>query len=153
MERRRTDRRMKVRRTRDLGVPIRPRRRPLVLLVLLVLVAAPLAWGALRRSALVPGAEIPAELIGTWETSAPNYADRALEFTKTSVILHSDAYHFTVHHVLAVRRTPREMYVQYHVEYEDRDAPTPLDFRYIASPHPVLRLEHIATVWRRTSPL
>jgi len=31
------------------------------------------------------------------------------------------------------------------------EGPTALDFRYLASPQPLIRLEHLSYVWRRTT--
>jgi prepilin-type N-terminal cleavage/methylation domain-containing protein len=98
-----------------------------------------------------PYVYVPPELVGVWATTAPGYEDRALEFTRASVILHTDDLHFTVHPIRLVRRSTRGLFVVYHLEYHDVDGPTALDFRFVASPQPLIRLEHLPYVWRRTT--
>jgi hypothetical protein len=159
MERRRADRRTTPRRAGDRRplhgywnrwLPVRPRRRrALVLGVALAAALAVPVWRAIARATGSTG--MPAEVVGVWVTTAPGYADRALEFTHASVILHTDDTHFTVHRVLTVRRSTSGLFVLYHVEYHDAEGPTALDFRYIPSPQPLIRLEHLPYVWRRTT--
>lgn len=162
MERRRGDRRTAPRRAGDRrplhgywirGLPLRsPRRRRVLILgaVLAVALAVP-AWRAISRALGFGSTGTPAEVVGVWVTTAPGYEDRALEFTRASVILHTDDTHFTVHRILSVRRTTSGLFVLYHVEYQDVDGPTALDFRYVPSPQPLIRLEHLSSVWRRTT--
>lgn len=161
-ERRRGDRRTAPRRAGDRrplhgywirGLPLRsPRRRRVLVLgaVLAVALAVP-AWRAISRALALGSTGTPAEVVGVWVTTAPGYEDRALEFTRASVILHTDDTHFTVHRILSVRRTTSGLFVLYHVEYQDVDGPTALDFRYVPSPQPLIRLEHLSSVWRRTT--
>ena len=98
MERRQGERRVEGRRATDgpgaERAPGAGRRRALLIVAGVLLVAV--AWPALRRF-LVSGTVVPVELIGVWKTTTPGYEDRALEFTRASVLLHSDDYHFTVH--------------------------------------------------------
>jgi hypothetical protein len=112
-----------------------------------LLVAVPV-WARLSRL-MGRRAVVPAELIGVWTTTAPGYADRALEFTRHSVLLHSDEYHFSVHPIRWITRERHGLYTTFHVEYQDVDAVTPLVFRFIPSPRPLIRLEHFSGVWRR----
>jgi len=122
-------------------------RRVTVLLAVVGLLVARPVWSALSRSLARP--VVPPELIGVWATTTPGYADRVLEFTRSSVLLHSDEYHFTVHPIQRVSRERHGLYTTFRIEYEDVDAVTPLVFRFIPSPRPLIRLEHYAAVWRR----
>jgi hypothetical protein len=161
MERRRGDRRTAPRRAgdrrpmhgyRNRWLPLRPRRRRrLVLAATLVAVLAVPVWRVVTRDMGLGAGSTPPELIGVWVTAAPGYADRALEFTRASVILHTDETHFTVHRVLSVRRSTNGLFLLYHVEYQDLEGATTLDFRYVTSPQPLIRLEHLPYVWRRTT--
>jgi hypothetical protein len=112
-----------------------------------LLVAVPL-WSGLSR-VLSRRAVVPPELIGVWTTTAPGYADRALEFTRSSVLLHTDEYHFRVHPIRRVTHERHGLYTTFRVEYQDVDAVTPLVFRFFPSARPLIRLEHSLTVWRR----
>jgi hypothetical protein len=161
MERRRADRRLLSRRIGERRVPQRRRpdvtwrrrllRRRTVLSLIAAILLAPLAWQAFRRGADYPHQAVPPELIGVWVTAAPRYEDRALEFTRASVILHTDDAHFTVHPVRVVQRKEHGPFVTYHIEYQDVEGPTALDFRFVSVPQPLIRLEHLTTVWRRTA--
>jgi hypothetical protein len=145
MERRQRERRVGGRRRRE-----GRRRRTILVVVVGLLVAVPV-WTAFSRI-LGRRAVVPSELIGVWTTTASGYADRALEFTRSSVLLHSDEYHFTVHPIRWVTRERHSLYTTFRIEYQDVDAVTPLVFRFIPSPRPLIRLEHFASVWRRELP-
>lgn len=159
MERRQGERRRAGRRVADLhavserapAARVPGKRRRLALLVVVFLLIVPFAWPALRRFDLFQGPTIPTELVGVWTTTEASYADRALEFTRYSVILHTDEDHFSVHYVRDVQRNARERYVQYRVEYQDADGPTILDFRYVAGKQPVIEMAHMTAVWKRTA--
>lgn len=140
---------MRERRRDDAATTSRPRiRRVTVLLILTGLLVAKPVWSALTRSWL-SRATVPLDLIGVWVTTAPGYQDRALEFTGSSVLLHSDEYHFTVHAIRRVTQQSHGLYTTFRIEYQEGDGVTPLVFRYIPSPHPLIRLEHLPSVWRR----
>jgi hypothetical protein len=159
VERRRRERRVAGRRAQDRRVAgyFSPearrarRRRRLVMLgvVLGLLLIYPVAQAV--RHALTGRSTVPAELIGMWVTAAPAYADRGLEFTTTSVLLHTDETHFTVHPVVRVTRTPRDLFVMYHVEYQQVDGVTGMDFRLVPGAHPLIQLTHLPYVFRRTT--
>jgi hypothetical protein len=159
VERRRRERRVAGRRAQDRRVAgyFSPearrarRRRRLVILgaVLGLLLIYPVAQAV--RHALTGRSTVPAELIGLWVTAAPEYADRGLEFTPTSVLLHTDETHFTVHPVHRVTRSVQGLFVTYHVEYEQADGVTGMDFRLVPGEHPLIQLSHQPYVWRRTT--
>lgn len=161
MERRRGDRRLAPRRAGDRrplrgywtrGIPIRPRfRRAVVLGVVLAAALVVPGWRVIARATGLGSTAVPPELIGVWATTAPGYEDRALEFTRASVILHTDDTHFTVHRVRTVRRSTHGLFVAYHVEYQDLEGPTALDFRFLPTPKPSILLQHLSSVWRRTT--
>lgn len=158
MERRQGERRRLGRRAGDLrlvrpeGAPAAPgSRRRLALLVVVLLLVAPFAWPVLRQIDLFQGPQIPAELVGVWTTMEAQYQDRALEFTRYSVILHTDADHFSVHYVRDVQRTAHERYVQYRVVYQDADGPTVFDFRFVSGRQPVIEMAHMTAVWKRAT--
>jgi hypothetical protein len=112
-----------------------------------LLLAVP-AWSGLSR-VLGKRAVIPPELIGVWVTTAPGYADRALEFTRSSVLLHTDEHRFRVHRIRRITRERHALYTTFRIEYQDVDAVTPLVFRFFPSPRPLIRLEHSLSVWQR----
>ena len=112
-----------------------------------LLVAVPV-WSGLSRL-LGRRSVVPSDLIGIWTTTAPGYGDRALEFTRNSVLLHSDGYHFTVHPIRWITRERHGLYTTFRVEYQDVDAVTPLVIRFIPSPRPLLQLEQAGSVWQR----
>jgi hypothetical protein len=60
---------------------------------------------------------IPAEVLGTWTTSAPNYADRAFEIRSDTLVLHIGASDSTVHEIR-------------HVDIDDLDGPLLLELEY-----------------------
>ena len=160
-ERRRGDRRRAPRRAGDRrpsrgywirGVPIQPRfSRAVVLGVVLAAVLAVPAWRVIARATGLGPTVVPPELVGVWATAAPGYEDRALEFTRVSVILHTDDTHFTVHRVRTVHRSTHGLFVAYHMEYQDVEGPTALDFRFLPTPQPLILLQHLSYVWRRTT--
>ncbi len=92
---------------------------------------------------------VPDELLGTWTTSAPGYADRALELTPTTLRLHMGASPVHDYPIRRVLRRETGASTVFTIEYErdgDRDA---LSFRFVGTPHPAIRIEHQSFVWRR----
>ena len=124
------------------------RRRVVTLVVVVGLLLAVPVWSGLSRW-LSGRLTVPPELIGVWQTTAPGYSDRALEFTRGSVVLHTDDYHFSVHRMLRVTRERHGLYTTFRIEYQDVDAVTPLVLRLVRGAHPLLRIEHFSGVWRR----
>jgi hypothetical protein len=158
MERRQGERRVERRRARDrtsATTPAAPqdpharRRRALVALAVVAGLVLAVRLGFEVHNILGTGTAAPPELIGVWTTKAPGYTDRALEFTRSSVLLHTDEDHFTVHLIRRVTQTRHSLYTTFRIEYQDVDAVTPMVLRFIPSPHPLIQLEHFASVWRR----
>lgn len=107
-------------------------------------------WQALRR--VLVSKTIPAELVGVWETNAPAYAERALEFTRSSVIFRTGADALSVHRIRRVQRTDRGGFVDYRVEYLNREDVETISFKYVRPPRELIRLEHQLFVWRKQRP-
>lgn len=128
-----------------------PRRRVVTLVVVAGLLLSVPVWSGLSRW-LNRRLVVPPELIGVWTTNTPGYSDRALEFTRGSVLVHTDDYHFSVHRILRITRERHGLYTTFRIEYQDVDAVTPLVFRFVHAPHPLIHIEHLPGVWRRESP-
>ena len=114
------------------------------------LLAAFFGWQVLRR-VFVPRT-IPAELVGVWETNAPPYADRALEFTRSSVIFRTGADALSVHRIRRLHKTDSGGYIDYRVEYFNGEEVETFSFKYVPPPRELIRLEHQLFVWRKQRP-
>lgn len=153
MDRRRGERRGGRRRATDERgeTAASPRRRVKRLTVVAGLLLVVPVWSGLSRW-LGGRLVVPPELIGVWTTNTPGYTDRGLEFTRGSVLVHTDDYHFSVHRILRITRVRHGLYTTFRIEYQDVDAVTPLVFRFVPSPHPLIHIEHLPGVWRREPP-
>ena len=127
----------------------RAARRRLVIALIATLLVALAVWRALIAAGVFNTKTIPDELLGMWTTTAPAYADRALEFTPTSVYFYVGDEGVSVHRVYRVGRTAYKSHTAYIVEYLDGDRVASLSFHYIASPRQLIRLANEQFVWRR----
>ena len=114
------------------------------------LLLAVLGWQMLRR--VFVSKTIPAELVGVWETNAPAYADRALEFTRSTVLFRTGADALSVHRIRRVHRTDRGGYIDYRLEYLTGEAVETFSFKYVPPPRELIRLDHQLFVWRKQRP-
>ncbi len=126
------------------------RRRRVVVAAASGLLAAFFGWQVLRRVFVTR--TLPAELVGVWETNAPAYADRALEFTRSSVIFRIGAEALSVHRIQRVHRTDSGGYIDYRVEYLNGEEVETFSFKYVPPPRELIRLEHQLFVWRKQRP-
>jgi hypothetical protein len=125
-------------------------RRKVVVAAAASLLLAVFGWQVLRR--VFVSKTIPAELVGVWETNAPAYADRALEFTRSSVIFRTGADALSVHRIQRVHRTDSGGYIDYRVEYLNREEVETFSFKYVPPPRELIRLDHQLFVWRKQRP-
>jgi hypothetical protein len=129
--------------------PTRARSRVKVLVTalgfVLVLTAVWMLLPAWRRGETT----MPDELLGTWTTTAPAYADRALEIRPTALVFHTGAGSFNMHRVRRVVRDEFGRSAVYAVEYEDAGAVETLAIQYVRASRPAIRLRNQAFVWRR----
>ena len=90
----------------------------------------------------------PPELVGTWNTEAPDYADRAFTITDSTVTLHQGEGRSETHRIRAVRQETRSGWTDYALEYEKAGSRLTFGFQYFEPGEVRLRnLEHM--VWRR----
>lgn len=115
-----------------------------VLALVLALVAAWTLIPATRGAKTMPD-----ELLGIWTTTAPTYANRALEIRPTLLIFHTGEQTFRLHAVRRVVREERGASAHYTVEYADGDDVETLSFQYVRMAHPAIRLRNQSFVWRR----
>lgn len=93
---------------------------------------------------------MPDELLGVWTTTAPAYADRAMEITPTTLILHTGEGTSSVHPVRRVVRVERGAgSALYTVEYGTAGAVETLSFQYVRAHRPAIRLRNQGFVWRQ----
>ncbi len=120
--------------------------RPVFVIVGLAL-ALGLAWAVFGLS----GSSVPpAELQGTWTTTTPPYADRALTITDSTVTFHQGEGRRMSYRLVGVRSDVRPGRTDYALEYESGGRTLELSLEYSASGEIRLRnLEHM--VWKRES--
>lgn len=64
---------------------------------------------------------VPDEMVGAWVTSAPGYADRALEISKAAILFGTDSGETTVHDIWnfeQMREGRRTLYTFYYTTEE-----------------------------------
>jgi len=62
---------------------------------------------------------VPEELIGTWKTTAPTYADHVLRLSKTTIVFETAVKDGTAHPVERVVKAREQGTVLYTIAYED----------------------------------
>lgn len=93
---------------------------------------------------------MPDELLGVWTTTAPAYADRAMEIKPTTLIFHTGGGSSSVHPVRRVVRVERGGgSALYTVEYGNAGAVETLSFQYVRAHRPAIRLRNQRFVWRQ----
>jgi hypothetical protein len=92
---------------------------------------------------------MPEELIGTWTTTAPAYADRALRFTKTAVVLGADVGIENAHPIQRVMSALDHGTPLYTVVYTDQVDQT-ISFYYTPADGGTITLKNQREVqWKR----
>jgi hypothetical protein len=97
----------------------------------------------LIRNVLPEGGDvIPQEIVGTWTTTTPAYADRAFEITETSVTFYSSESTFTTHLISKVTSEPWGNAVLYTVEYMNLGEVYEFAFLYANPPQGNIRFKN-----------
>ena len=90
----------------------------------------------------------PAEVLGTWTTEAPEYADRAFTITDSTLTLYQGEGRSVTGQIVSARREARTGWTEVALEYEQSGSRMTFSFQYFQSGE--IRLanqEHM--VWRR----
>jgi hypothetical protein len=87
-------------------------------------------------------AVIPDEIVGTWTTETPAYADRAFEITKTSVTFYSGESTFTTHLITGVSSVAFNNATLYTVEYVNLGEAYEFSFFYTNPPRGSIQFEN-----------
>lgn len=97
-----------------------------------------------------PGESVlPAEVVGTWTTTAPGYEDRKIQFQPTQLRFYTGPAAFSTHDVRRVQSTGRTGVTIYTVDYGSADGTATLTFQYVSGRRPAIRLRHQTFVWWR----
>lgn len=95
---------------------------------------------------------LPAELLGVWRTTAPDYADRVLEITPATIVVRRAGRGISMYRVRRVRRDERGGSMDFTIEYPGEDGGREvLTVHLVQSQRPAIRLGHQHFVWRRGS--
>jgi hypothetical protein len=103
---------------------------------------------------LLRSAELPADVLGTWRTTADGYAHRGFTFTPTTLVLNAglDGKQVSTHPITRVRVTPHGGETTYAIEYLVDNARYVLSLRYSSGPPSVIHLSHQRELaWSRDS--
>lgn len=90
----------------------------------------------------------PAEVLGTWMTEAPEYADRTFAITDTTLTLHQGEGRSVTHRIVAVQREAYSGWTEFTFDYDQAGSRLTFSFQYFEPGEIRLRnQEHM--VWRR----
>ncbi len=104
---------------------------------------------------LVPGRSdpLPRDLVGVWQTTAPDYADRTFEIAEDALVFRTGPRpsDYEVHLISEVRSSSLDDDVKlYRVTYGAEDAGGELAFHYHPRPQPQIRFAHQRDmIWTR----
>lgn len=131
------------------------RRRRVVLGVILGVLLAGAAVQAFSRTGLFPrGHQLPDELVGVWSTSAPRYADRAFQITKTSIAFGTGGHSYSVYPIRTVAVVRDSAATLYTIDYTTpEDQVAEFSFYYVPRREGEIRFKNQRQlVWRKAKP-
>lgn len=93
----------------------------------------------------------PPELLGTWTTDAPRYADRAFTVGAETLTMHQGEEQVAVYPIRSVREKTGPQGTRYDLEYGESKAPATFSVLYTRDEEATLRFPHQREMeWRRT---
>ena len=120
----------------------------------LIVAAAIAAMGIAAFKLMPPATEnIPAALIGVWESDAPAYAGRPFEIEERTLLFRTGEgpYEYSIHPIRRVLSEADGPNTRYHVEYVNHGKPFEFVFTYVPGPEATIRLEHQSDqAWKKT---
>ena len=118
----------------------RQRRQRILVLTLVALIVVAVLPGAAKSLFSSADSTMPPELIGTWVTSDPRYADRALIITATTISFYVGDAEVTTHPIRRVAVDHESRATVYELEYESGDEVLSLVFTFIRMDGGIIRL-------------
>lgn len=127
------------------------RRRVVILAAILGALLAGAVW---KTGLLSPGREIADGLVGVWTTTAPAYADRTFEITKTLITFDSGGQRYSVNSIRKVAVVQDPVGALYTIDYTTPDDQVAeLSFWYVQGREDMIRFknqQHL--VWTKLKP-
>ncbi len=94
--------------------------------------------------------QIPDEIVGTWHTTASDYADRAFEIRKTSLVFYASENEWTVHLIDRIETEDLGGGTLFTVYYDDKGGTTEFSFYYDPKRDGIIRFKNQREMeWKR----
>ncbi len=96
-----------------------------------------------------PGEEMPAELIGIWESESTKYADRSLGLSADSITFYTIRGQFDAHRIRQVESTREKRELLYSIRFDDQGKEGEFSFFFDAT-EGVIRFQNQSQIeWRK----
>lgn len=97
--------------------------------------------------------ELPAELMGSWKTSNPKYADRLLKFTDSEIHFGIGRGQFTTYTICKVKASDLgHQSTKYVIHYQNQDKDDFIfAFIYTSAHKGSIMVNHQEAIWRKTA--